>query len=202
MQKAKLLEILSAAETELRAVIEQLLRDGAYGDIATTARIADAVAQLKIVAISEEAPPHVSDERAGVYEIAEVSPPSARRASRSAKDYPKFSRDGDKLIKTAWSKRDRAEYEHRTPRRAVELLIEAIVKKKGEGRKFEAGDILPVKDPTTRKEIPSYQSYMALGWLRAEGLVTKKGRNGYVLKNGASSTERLNELWEALPIHQ
>lgn len=194
MPTQKLLDILARTENELREFIKEQLLGGSYADIAWAARVADTLAQLKAatgtqdVAGFQPLPTDSSSER----------PSSAKR--RPAKDYPLFARDGDKLIKTAWSKRERAEYEHRAPRRVVELLIAAILKKKGEGRKFEATDLLPVRDPDTRHEVPSYQSYMALAWLRSGGLITKKGRNGYLLKTGGGSAERVEQLWTALPI--
>jgi hypothetical protein len=125
-----------------------------------------------------------------------IAPGASRR--RSARDYPRFKRDGDRLIKVAWSKRDRDEYEHRAPGRVVQMLVDTIRKKKGDGRIFEATDVMPIKDPSTRQEVPSYQSYLALAWLRHEGLVTKKGRDRYMLK-AAATPERIGELWEALP---
>lgn len=199
MGNPRLLDILSRADAELRSLIEELAKEGAYGDVASTARIAQAVAGLKEDAINGTVAPLVEQPTEPHEAIALPKPGTSRR--RGAKDYPKFGRDGDKLVKTAWSKRDRAEYEHRAPRTVVDLLLQTIVKKKGEGRKFEASEVLPIKDPATRQELPSYQSYMALAWLRAEGVVTKKGRNGYVLKSGAASPERISQLWEALPIH-
>jgi hypothetical protein len=196
MPSQKLLAILDRTENELREFIKEELPGGSYADIAWAARVADTLAQFKAATGAQDVagagfqpiPTDGSSER----------PSSAKR--RPAKDYPLFARDGDKLLKTAWSKRERAEYEHRAPRRVVELLIGAILKKKGEGRKFEATDLLPIRDPDTRQEVPSYQSYMALAWLRSEGLITKKGRNGYLLKTGGSSAERVEQLWTALPI--
>ena len=192
MPSPKLLEILERTENELREFIKEQLPSGSYADIAWAARVADTLAQLKVAPATPlaDVPTETS-----IPSDAPERPNAAKR--RPAKDYPLFARDGDKLVKTAWSKRERAEYEHRAPRRVVELLIATIVKKKGEGRKFEATDLLPIRDPDTRQEIPSYQSYMALAWLRSEGVITKKGRNGYLLKSGTA--ERVAQLWTALP---
>ena len=102
-------------------------------------------------------------------------------------------------MKIAWSKKDRSEYEHKAPRRVADLLVAAIRSRKGEGAKFQAPEVLPLVEPRTRREIPSYQSYLALAWLRHEGVVAKYGRDGYALKPTAATPEHLTELWEALP---
>ena len=83
--------------------------------------------------------------------------------------------------------------------RVVQILIDAIKKKRGEGTLFEAADVLPVKNPSTRQELPSYQSYLALAWLRHEGVIIKQGRQGYVLRPATASPEHVTKLWEALP---
>jgi hypothetical protein len=100
-------------------------------------------------------------------------------------------------VKVAWSKKDRAEYEHRAPRRIVSVLLDAIRHKKGEGAVFESQDILPLMD--AGREVPSYQAYLAMAWLREEGIIAKNGRNGYILKPSTATMERIDELWRTLP---
>jgi hypothetical protein len=119
-----------------------------------------------------------------------------RRAS--SRLYPRFERDDDKLVKVAWSKRHRAEYEHRAPRGVADTLLEAIRMRKGEGVKFDAADVFPLQDGRG-KEVPSYQAYLALAWLRQEGVVAKHGRYQYSLKAASATSQRMIELWDALP---
>jgi hypothetical protein len=190
---ARAVEIISRAEAELRALIQDQLTQGLYGEVAATALLADSL--LRVVNGLDPAAQIPSGDTAHASSAAQ--PDSPRR--RSSKDYPQFARDGERLVKIAWSKRDRAEYEHRAPRQVVQTLIDAVHKKKGEGKLFEVADILPIKDSVTRQEVPSYQAYLALAWLRHAGLVSKKGRDGYVLKSAATSSDRIAELWDALP---
>ncbi len=194
---AHALQILAKTEAELRQLIQQALAEGRYGDVAEIARIADAVARLvaRDEAITPKDPLSSPVRNVGPSPV----PSIPERRGRSSRAFPRFERDGDKLVKIAWSKKDRAEYEHKAPRQVVDVLIDAIKSRKGEGAKFEAPDVLPLREPATRKEIPSYQSYLALAWLRHEGVVIKRGRDGYSLKHTAASPERLTELWEALP---
>jgi hypothetical protein len=190
-------QILERTEAELRALIEHALAEGRYHDVAEIARIADNVARLAGGAYK----PTAGDEKKVDTPRTVVSRPAVahERRSRSSRAFPRFEREGDKLVKIAWSKKDRAEYEHKAPRQVIDVLIEAIRARRGEGAKFEAPDVLPLTDPKTHREIPSYQSYLALAWLRHEGVVAKYGRDGYVLKPTATTPEHLTELWDALP---
>lgn len=199
MRSAAVLRILGNAQAELRSLLEQALSESRYSDVAEIAQLAEALAQLGANRgkVTSEVEPTVSTSQAAALRGALA--PHIARASRPSRSFPRFEREGDKLVKIAWSKKDRAEYEHKAPRRVVDLLIEAIRSKKGEGAKFEAPDVLPLSDRKSRKEVPSYQSYLALAWLRHEGVVAKHGRDGYSLKPTAATPARLTELWEALP---
>ena len=195
---SKVLEILSRAEADIRVLIQEQLSQGLYGEVVTTAQLADSLLRLAHGQEDSTASGGLAVDLSGNSRsgIAALPEPPRRRPAR---DYPLFLRDGDRLVKIAWSKRERAEYEHRAPQRVIQILIDTVRKKKGEGKLFEATDILPMKDSATRQEIPSYQAYLALAWLRHVGLVSKKGRAGYVLK-AAASPERVAELWEVLPV--
>jgi predicted lipid-binding transport protein (Tim44 family) len=198
-RSAAVLQILSNAQAELRSLLEQALAESRYTDVAEIAQIADSLAQLGADSgpASSDVEPTVSASQAPAPRNASAA--HTNRAGRPSRSFPRFEREGDKLVKIAWSKKDRAEYEHKAPRQVVDLLIEAIRSKKGEGAKFEAPDVLPLTERKSRKEVPSYQSYLALAWLRYEGVVAKHGRDGYSLKPTSATPERLNELWKALP---
>jgi hypothetical protein len=193
---AAVLRILNNAQAELRSLLEEALADSRYTDVAAIARVADGLAQL---GASSGSPIGESTISVPLTPESRPSAASPSRRTRPSRTFPRFEREGDKLVKIAWSKKDRAEYEHKAPRSVIDLLIEAIRNRKGEGAKFEAPDILPLKDSKTRREIPSYQSYLALAWLRHEGVIAKYGRDGYALKPTAARQEHVAELWEALP---
>ena len=187
--------VLKSAETQLRGLIVESATAGRYQDVVALASAADILARLlqpvdadgavdALTATRENDPPHLGQT---------LSP-----QRRSLRSYPRFERAADKLVKVAWSKRHRAEYEHKAPRGVAETLIETIRKRKGEGTKFETTDVLPLKDGAHR-DIPSYQAYLALAWLRQEGIVIKHGRDQYSLKAGAATPERITEIWLALP---
>lgn len=221
-------ETVQAAEqklrSDLRPIILEAVEAEAYGDVAAIARIAAALSTLVMQVRSDsygpapelpsldelfaanrqttqepvpEPAPGPEDQQQRRLLRAALPPPPPPRPRRVAGDYPRFFRDGDRLVKVAWSKKERRPYEHRAPRAAVQTLLDAIKKRKGEGKQFEAADVLPLVTPTG-EEYPSYQSYLALSWLRHIGVVTKVGREGYVLKPKVATPEKLDELWSGL----
>ena len=120
-----------------------------------------------------------------------------RKRPSAAPGYPRFARDGDELIKIGWSKRKNAEYCHRAPLRIVDLLVERVARH-GSGALFTAEDIFPLSDPKDGHEVPSYQAYLCLAWLREEGLVEKQGKQGYRAAAQDGLTAAARERWEQL----
>jgi hypothetical protein len=101
-------------------------------------------------------------------------------------------------VKIGWSKRDERVYEHRAPREVVFLVSTAISTKVKPKAVFTMDQILPVNDEAGA-EVPSYQAYLALAWLRSLGLVQRKGKEGYALANGALDNSKLQRLWNSVP---
>lgn len=218
---------VQAAEQKLRADLRPIILEAvsaeAYADVAAIARIAAALSILVKQVTSDSygsAPEPPSPEElfaanrpATQLPTSEATPepegqrrliratfqPPLPRPRKVAGDYPRFLRDGDRLVKAAWSKKERRPYEHRAPKAVVQRLLDAVRKRKGEGKQFEAADLLPLMT-STGEEYPSYQSYLALSWLRHVGVVTKIGREGYVLRPGAATAESVDQFWESLPI--
>jgi hypothetical protein len=135
-------------------------------------------------------------------------PPSARRASAPSKGsvraktsknkYPRFFRDGEMLVKVAWSKSNKDEYEHRSPRAvvlAVASALQAVARSKDI---FAVEDVIPINNPADSNDVPSYQVYLCVAWMRARGLLTQHGRQGYSLPVGQSLREAVERDWLAL----
>jgi hypothetical protein len=168
-----------------------------YSDLPELARMADGVASLLRRATPND-PAHPATARFTPSIKPDARAHLSRRAA-AAKKYPRFERDDDaRLIKVGWSKKAREEYEHRTPREAVAAFVSYLVSKVKVGSTFVVEDLAPVPD-STGGEIPAYQVYMTLAWLRDLGLVQKKGRDGYVLRDSRIDGDAFNELWEHVP---
>ncbi len=58
---------------------------------------------------------------------------------------------------------------------------------------------LPLKDPADGTEIPTYQVYLCLAWLRQAKLVEQHGRQGYSLPSSAHLEGLAGKLFEQLP---
>ncbi len=130
---------------------------------------------------------------------AEGSPAASRRRRAPVKgEYPKFHRQGDTLVKVSWSKKEREEYQHKAPRRVVDLLAAAIARKASRTGRFTTEELFPLKDPQDGAEVPSYQAYVALAWLKASGAVKQKGKGGYTLKNALKILEDVASFWKQL----
>lgn len=195
----KAVEALRAVETTLRDIITEALAKKAYRDLVKVAGAADTVAAL-VSELDNSAPvappvslPSIQDPQGQRHRAIRASNVASRRG-----EYPRFLRDSDRLVKVAWSKKERKPYEHRAPQAIIQTLIDAVRKRKGEGKLFEAVDVLPLAT-ANGEEYPSYQSYLVLGWLRHVGIVAKKGREGYILRPGAATPTKLDGLWASLP---
>lgn len=198
-------KILVNAELSLRDLIERALSAQHYSDVAVIARIADAIAHLlredrdALIPLAPVLPAN------GARQIESSDDAASRASSRPSRgrrtkhgEFPRFERDGDKLVKIGWSKRDERVYEHRAPRETVFLVSTAISTKARPKAVFTMDRILPVSDGSGN-EVPSYQAYLALAWLRSIGLVQRRGKEGYALTDGALDALKLQHLWNSIP---
>ena len=118
------------------------------------------------------------------------------RSRNKLGQYPKFLREGDNLVKIGWSKSQRAEYEHKSPKRLLAVLCESLTG--ANGKRIMMDKVLPLKDPVTGNAFPDYQSYVCLAWLKSAGLVTQHGRQGYSLPKGIELEKSVEALWAGL----
>jgi hypothetical protein len=180
-------EAVRSAERQLKALLEQALREKRYGELGSISPIAEAIAL--IVSGFTEAD-HVAQE----------SPPPSEvlsRASSKKVTYPYFRRDGDKLVKVGWSKKDRQSYEHRAPRETVFQLAAVLSAQVAPGSAFKMEEFLPLR-VGKEKELPTYQTYLALAWFRSLGIVEELGKLGYRFKKGALDEKKVEKLWADL----
>ena len=124
-----------------------------------------------------------------------------RRRVRPPKssEYPKFRADGEHLVKIGWSKSKKKEYEHRAPKRVLEELARFLGEASKKTARFSMEDVLPLGDPDDGRELPSYQVYLCLAWLRHIDLVQKHGKDGYSLHPDLNLHEHLASSWDELP---
>ena len=214
IQAAK--HVILDAEAALRDLISTALAERRYGDVKVVAELANRVAQLSAgtnTQLSVSASEPVIDKAALDSQPAIQSPPpdtqalelSAKRTTRAdakkkasvKSGYPKFVRDDDRLVKIGWSKKNQEEYEHRVPRETVLVLLHHLVSSVEEARVFDIDGLFPIRN-TTGEDVPGYQVYVVVAWLREAGVIEKKGRDGYFIRDKSVLSGELNELWKNL----
>ena len=186
--------------------MQRELRAQRYAEVAELAGMADALARLArgnshaAVANNHSSTPRPLQSSTPIRKAA--SAPAKRKVptkrGAAKRNYPRFERDDDKLVKIGWSKKAREEYEHRAPFGVAESLVATIGRKYKAGELFSAADVLPLHDHNGDL-IPDYQFYSALKWLHTEGVVTKHGRDRYAIEPGHLDDNTLERLWAGLP---
>ena len=188
-------QILSETETSLRQLMEEGLKQQRYADVAEIANLAEGVARLL----------RGQGEGGSKFNRPTGESPRSRRKPAAAKsnrgkpkrDYPKFERDGDKLVKVGWSKKNMEEYEHRVTKETATEIVRHLANHVTMNEVFAIDEVLPVQD-LSGAEVPSYQVYLILAWFRQVGVVAKKGRDGYMLLDSSLADGRLEALWNGL----
>ncbi len=201
--------IVDDAEHRVRALLAEAAAQGAYDDIMHLTDLARSLCELaqqagvngtRVDTSPTATAAHASAEPVGSNRRRLVPTPQASQSSgrRVRKgDYPRFFRRRDDLVKIGWSKKDKSEYQHKAPRRVIDALAAAIARRSGNGRLFTVEELLPLKDQDG-SELPAYQVYVALAWLKSGGLVKQHGRRGYSVRNGTGLTKAAGAEWERL----
>jgi hypothetical protein len=125
---------------------------------------------------------------------------SPTRGKLNKNCYPKFLRQGDELVKIGWSPSEKAEYEHRSPRKVLVLLAAAIGKAGANGKRFAMDRVMPLVDLSNERRVPDYQVYLCLAWFRQLGFVKQHGRQGYSVASKAPIEFLLESNWGNLPV--
>jgi hypothetical protein len=197
-------EAISGAEAKLRAMMQTALAKQRYADVARLAPLADGILNiLKMARNGDTALPTPlivdvdrAEHRANQSDDAAVRVTSTAQRS-SEVGYPRFERQGDRLVKIAWSKKDRREYEHRSTADIIFRIAELFERDRGLRTAFMMDDLMPF---TTRSgaDIPSYQAYLALAWFRSLGVIEARGKDGYALVV-ENLRNRIKSAWNSLP---
>jgi len=172
--------LLEECERGLRKLVSQAADEGDYPAVQRIAGVAKAVSALA----AEGRTLQPADAAAAPWHLQTPasSSPAARKSRPPADIYPQFFRRGDELVKVGWSKKDRKQYSHRAPRRAVDAVAAALRRIGGKGQLFTGDKLLPLKDATDGSPLADYQAYVALAWLKHLGIVKQHGRkSGYTL---------------------
>lgn len=201
MQKAR--AILSRAEKNLRQLIASAAEAGDYAAVEAVAAWASQLHGMHGIAVERavdaatlpDSPPSMNRGKAADRESRKPA-----KGRKRAGAYPKFAREGESLVKIAWSKSQKSEYRHRSSKHVLSHVVGTLA------TLFVADDavvrmeqLLPVTGPDGA-DLPDYHAYVCLAWLKSIGAVKPKGRQGYVRTGSSDAMKSLvDRSWSHLP---
>lgn len=189
-------EALREAEGTLRSLLGEAAAAGDYGSVVSIAAWGRVLSDLLQGQPSGQ--PRTSQMAVGSDTRAASRSVSKPPRVAAKQDYPRFYRQKDRLVRVAWSKREKREYEQKAPYPVLDVLVSAISEKGGEGRIFGTDELLPLAN-SDGTPIPDYQAYLALALLKYAGLVDQHGRQGYSVRNVAEFRSVTKAVWRNLP---
>lgn len=207
----KAYSLLCATESSLRDLIKAAVAESRYSEVARLAEIADLLGKAIARSSSDEEQHYMERQRIRIEEpqlqTAEpVGKPAELLKTESLKksikrsksdEFPKFETDGNRLIKTGWSKKERTIYEHRVGR-DLALSVSLYLANIPDRGVFKMDDMLPI-ELVDGSDVPSYQAYLILAWLRKIGLIEKRGKDGYQWSADSFDISKFEKAWELTP---
>lgn len=195
----KAYRVLTEAEQALSDLIAESLREQRFGEVQAIAALAERVTTALHTGTTKPEPqPRVppSPPTPPTDGAAQPRRKQPRRRGATAV-YPQFRRDGSDLIKLGWSRKKKKEYTHRAPSVVVAAVIEALTRQPAEER-FSMGDLL-ASIAASRTDVPAYQVYVVIGWLKSVTAVSGNGRTRYRCDRADISPGVFDSLWQSLP---
>ncbi len=165
-----IVEVLKQAEERLAARTNEALEDRQYADVAELAAVTQQVRDL----------------------IPSVGPSRAE----PSREYPRFFRSRDRLVRVGWSRNTGKEYKNRASKISVRAVA-ATLRDRG-SHEFSVNQLLPVRDESGA-EVPRYQVGLTVAWLRTLGAVRGAGRHHAVVPDRLSAAE-LEQHWNSLDV--
>lgn len=184
MTMIKAVKVLAKCEADLRALVASAADSGDYDAVLCITSWAKQISMMSGAALTS-----APDKKP-------VAEGSKKAMTRPA--YPRFVRRGDQLVKIGWSKREKSEYEHKSPRQAALTLARVAAAAGKDGRIFQISALLPLSDPKDGSEIPDYQVYLVIAWWRSAGLLDQHGRQGYSIPNASQLHLAVESAWTTL----
>lgn len=180
--------VILTAERSLRSLLEEAIKGGHYDEVVQLAEAARVLASLLSSGNAKSKPLRAA---VGTQEEDQAVTLPPRRAKRSA--YPRFEIQGDRLVKTGWSKRAKTEYQHKATQQGALQTFRALAS--SVDGPFRMDDFLPVQ-LDDGSELPTYQSYLVLAWLRDLGYIVKRGKDTYQWADLEPDDSAFNIAWE------
>jgi hypothetical protein len=197
------MKTMRESERQLRGLVSEAASAGDYESVMTLTSWARSLATLVASHGSNDQAVVETHEVESSHSVARRGPRGmkvvTRRQRLAKRDYPKFLRRGRDLVKVGWSRRAKAEYEHKVAESVVMLVARAIAKAGLNGELAPTEKFLAAVAAEDGVEVPEYQVYVVLAWLRCLGLVVQRGRQGYTVSQPNDLPNQVSLSWERLP---
>ncbi|MFN9211674.1 MAG: hypothetical protein ACK6DI_12460 [Betaproteobacteria bacterium] len=184
------LEKVRACEAAIREQIAELLAARRYDQVADLAVLAGRLAEIGNARGEDVV--HQRNRPSPVEGSLRTPMVVANSVREKATQYPRFERHGNRLVKIGWSKRDKSEYEHKASFDAVSGVASKLLEAAQAGGMVRVEDLLPVHGQDG-EEVPSYQVYLVVAWMRELGALERVGNEGYRVSEANLS---ISSLWE------
>lgn len=192
--------VLRQAEEKLAVRLKEAVKDRQYAAVAelasTLERVQDLVQSAEIAERRNHQPEIAfsADRNRDGWRIAKARTSTGSSSSgperRTGRQYPRFLRSENRLVKVGWSKKNGAEYEHRASRATVEAVVAAL-------REMEPHDF-SMKQLMHDAGVTSYQVHLIAAWLRSVNAVRRAGRGRYAAVSGRLSNAAIERHWQSL----
>lgn len=192
--------LLSDMEAKLRALLSTAASAGDYTNVVQMASWARTISELiKETAIEAKKPTNHTNSAQPNGKAAKRAGPRGRSSHHHVQtSYPQFFRQGDQLVRIAWSKREKKEYRHKAPLFVLRALAKAMADKGVDGRVFSTDQLLPIPE-TDNGEVPNYQAYVGISMFKQTGLIDQHGRQGYSIPRLSEFKDAVEAIWKKLP---
>lgn len=187
-------ELLSRTESDLRKLLSEAAAAGDYASVVYVAGLARSLTQI----IKQPTPATSLHKPATTQTVGTKQAKSRNRSRQNKSAYPRFARTRDRLVRVAWSKREKKEYEQRAPLSILAALTAEMLAKGSVGRVFTTDELLPVNDQDGA-EVPTYQVYAWIALLKQVGLIEQHGRQGYSIPRPSDFKGSVEAVWRTLP---
>lgn len=180
---------LDECESELKKLLESGARKGDYDAVEKLISLARHVRNL-----AETIP--INNSNVTPADMPAIS--MHVRQDKKLPEYPRFIKRNNYLIKVGWSKSEKQEYEHKSPKNVLDMLVKILSERPVDGPLIQTSEIWPMHDSEDNTEIPKNQVYVALAWLKQLGLVQQHGRQGYQIPQAKKLSQTTKTAWESL----
>jgi hypothetical protein len=204
------LEIMQKAEKSVAELAQKALEQRDYSTASCLMNLAselnDIAAKLSPILHSiTECSSSINDRTVGtVLFQADQGRDRIRPMRRSPKkgEFPKFQRNENMLYKLGWSKAEKSIYEHKAPKNVLTALVNKLMVIGANRQRFTMDNVLPLTTLNEDTELPAYQVYICLAWLRITKLLIQHGRQGYSISHPMRFESDVEKSWQKIPLKQ